>query len=96
MEWEVLAMVYALNKFRHYLLGKKIVFYVDHMAVVHLVNKQQVSGRIARWLLLFIKYDFTVVYKLGQSHVIADTLSRLPNGEATTRLQDQTSDISLF
>ena len=83
-EREVLAMVYALNKFRHYLLGKKIVFYVDHMALVHLVNKQQMYGRIARWLLLFLEYDFTVVYKLGQSHVIADALSRLPNGEATT------------
>jgi hypothetical protein len=39
------------------------------MALVHLVNKQQVFGRIARWLLLFLEYDFTVVYKLGRSHV---------------------------
>ena len=93
---EALAMVYALNKFRHYLLGNKFVFYVDHMALVHLVNKQQVSGRIARWLLLFLEYDFTVVYKPGRSHVMADALSRLPNGEAATGVQDQTSDASLF
>jgi hypothetical protein len=36
---EDLAMVYALHKLRHYLLGNIFVFYVDHMALVHLVNK---------------------------------------------------------
>jgi hypothetical protein len=38
-EKEALAMVYALNKYHHYLLDDKFVFYVDHMALVHLVNK---------------------------------------------------------
>ncbi len=36
---EALAMVYALHKFKHFLLGNKFVFYVDHMALVYLVNK---------------------------------------------------------
>ncbi len=35
IEKEALAMVYALHKFRHFLLGNKIVFYVDHMAFVY-------------------------------------------------------------
>jgi hypothetical protein len=39
IERKALAMVYALHKFRHYLLGNTFVFYVDHMALVHLVNK---------------------------------------------------------
>jgi hypothetical protein len=41
-EREVLTMIFALPKFRHYLLGNKFVFYVDHMALVYLVNKPQV------------------------------------------------------
>jgi hypothetical protein len=36
---KALAMVYALHKFWHYLLGNKFTFYVDHMALVYLVNK---------------------------------------------------------
>jgi hypothetical protein len=60
-------MVFALHKFRHYLLGNKFVFYVDHMALVYLVNKPQVLGRIIRWLLLFLKYDFTIMYKAKQN-----------------------------
>ncbi len=38
-EREALVMVFGLHKFRHYLLGNKFVFYVDHMALVYLVNK---------------------------------------------------------
>jgi hypothetical protein len=55
-------MVNPLHKFKHYLLSNKFVFYVNHMALVYLVKKPQVLRIIARWLLLFIEYDFTVVY----------------------------------
>jgi hypothetical protein len=52
-EREALAMVYALQKFKHYLLGNWFVFYVDHVAFVYLVSRPQVFGKIARWLLFF-------------------------------------------
>ncbi len=68
-----LIIVFSLHKFKHYLLGNKFVFYVNHMALVYLVNKPQVLGRIARWLLLFLKYDFIVVYKLDKTHVVANS-----------------------
>jgi hypothetical protein len=76
---EGLAMVYALHKFRHYLLGNRFVFYVDHMALVYLINKPQVYNRIATWLLLVLEYDFKIMYKPNISHLMANALSRLPN-----------------
>jgi len=72
-------MVYVLHKFRLFLLENNFIFYVDHMALVYLVNKPQVSGRIARWLLLFLEYEFIIDFKLGKTHVVVDALSRLPN-----------------
>jgi hypothetical protein len=51
-EREALAVVYACKKFRHYLLGYRIVFHTDHNSLKHLVNKPDLSGRIARWILL--------------------------------------------
>jgi hypothetical protein len=51
---EDLAMVYALLKFKLYLLGNRFVFYVDHMVLMYLVNKPQVFGRIVRWLIIII------------------------------------------
>ncbi len=68
-----------MHKFRHYLLGNKFVFYVDHMALAYLVNKPQDLGRIVRWLLLFLECDFIVMYKLGKTHVVVDALLRLPD-----------------
>jgi hypothetical protein len=71
-------MVYALHKFRHFLLGNKFIFYVNHMALVYLINKPQLSGRIAKWVLLFLEYEFTIIYKPSRTHVVTDVLSRLP------------------
>jgi hypothetical protein len=47
IEKEALTMVFVLHKFKHYLLGNKLVFYVDHMTLVYLVNKPQVLRRAA-------------------------------------------------
>jgi hypothetical protein len=57
IERETLAMVYVLHKFRHYLLSNRFVFYVDHMILVYLVIKPQVSSRIIRWLLIFLEHE---------------------------------------
>jgi hypothetical protein len=74
---KVLAMVFALHKFKYYILGNKFVLYVDHMALVYLVNKPHVSRKVVRWLLLFLKYDFIMVYKPNKTHVVIDALLRL-------------------
>ncbi len=50
------------------------MFYVDHMVFMFLVSKPQVLGRINRWSLLFLEYDFIVVYKIGKTHVVANML----------------------
>jgi hypothetical protein len=65
-EREGLAMVYALQKFRHYLLGSHFKMYTDHFALRYLVNKPVLGGKICRWLLLFQEYDFEVIVKPGK------------------------------
>lgn len=66
IERETLAMVFVFHKFKHYL----IVFYVDDMALVYLMNKPHVVGCIARWLLLFPEYEFTMIYNPCKTHVM--------------------------
>ncbi len=77
-------MVYVLHKFKHFLLGNKFVFYIEHMAFVYLVNKPQMFERMAKWM-LFLKYEFTIVYKFSKTHVVTDVLSRLPRQLRTIR-----------
>ena len=47
-EQEALGMIFSVQKFRHYLLGNKMIFHVDHDALKYMLNKPQPSGRIAR------------------------------------------------
>jgi hypothetical protein len=93
---EALTMVYVLHKFKHFLLGNKFVFYVNHMALVYLVNKPHVSRRIAIWLLLLLEYEFIVVYKPSRTHVVVDVLSRLPYSSKPLGVLDQIADASLL
>ena len=95
-EREALAMIYSVGKFRHYLLANHFFFYVDHQALIYLVNRPVVSGRIARWMLLLQEYEFEVVYKSGRRHLMADHLSRIESEEEPLGVDDQFPDASLF
>ncbi len=53
------------------------MFYVGHMVLVDMVNKPHVSRRIGKWLLLFTKYDFTLVYNSSRTREIVDVLFTL-------------------
>ena len=51
-EKEFLAVVYALDKFRAYLLRAKIIIFTDHLALKYLLTKQNAKARLIRWVLL--------------------------------------------
>lgn len=51
-EKELLAIVFALDKFRSYLVGAKIVIYTDHAAIRYLLSKKDAKPRLLRWILL--------------------------------------------
>lgn len=57
-EWEGLAMIYAVKKLRHYLLANPFVSYVDHQALLYLVNKPCNIGRIVRWFIILLSLLF--------------------------------------
>jgi hypothetical protein len=95
-EREGLAMVYVLQKFRHYLLGGHFKMFTNHSALNYLVNKPVLGGRICRWILLFQEYDFEIVVKPGRMNKGPDHLSRLEHGEEPTNLDDILLDAQLL
>jgi hypothetical protein len=66
------------------------------MVLVYLVNKPLVLGRITKWLLLFLEYEFTIIYKHGRTHVITNDLSRLLDSSKPLGIPYQVVDASLF
>jgi len=95
-ECEGIAMVYALQKYRHYLLGGHFKMYTDHSALKYLVNKPVFGGKICRWLLLFKEYDFEVVVKPRRLNAGPDHLSRIKTGEEPTNLEEGLPNTHLF
>jgi len=95
-EREGLAMVYVLQKYRHYLLGGHFQMYTYHFSLRYLVKKPVLGGRICQWLLLFQEYEFEVIVKPGKLNVGPDHLSWLGLGEAGGNLDENLLDAQLF
>ena len=67
-EKELLAVVYALEKFRPCILGSKIVIYKDHVALKYLFSKKEAKPRLIRWVLLVQEFDLEIREKKGSEN----------------------------
>ncbi|GJZ54568.1 reverse transcriptase domain-containing protein [Tanacetum coccineum] len=79
MKKELLAVVYAFEKFRSYLVFSKSIVYTDHSALKYLLAKQDAKPRLLRWILLLQEFDVVIRDKKGAENLAADHLSRLEN-----------------
>ena len=76
-EKEFLAVVFALEKFRSYIMGSPVTIFTDHAALKYLLSKQDTKPRLIRWILLCQEFIVTIKDKKGVGNVVADHLSRL-------------------
>ena len=87
-EKEFLAIVYSVNKFKHYITGYEVFINIDHSAIRFIMNKPITNGRITRWLLLLQEFNITVVDRLGKENLLADVFSRINHGEEMDPVND--------
>ena len=76
-EQELLAIIYATEKFRPYVYGRTFELVTDHKPLTHLSTSVSKSERLTRWKLSLSEYSFDVTYKPGKDNVNADVLSRM-------------------
>jgi hypothetical protein len=96
-EKELLAVVFALDKFRSYLLGSKVIIYSDHAALQHLLAKKETKPRLIQWILLLQEFDIEIQDKKGTENVVADHLSRIQFEQPQPLpVHDSFSDEQLF
>ena len=73
---ELVAVVFALKIWRHYLYGEKCRIYIDHKSLKYLLTQKELNLRLRRWLELFKDYDCIINYHLEKANVVADALSK--------------------
>ncbi|CAN6580946.1 unnamed protein product [Malus baccata var. baccata] len=95
-EKELLAVVFALDKFRSYLLGTKVIIYTDHAALKYLLTKKEAKPRLIRWMLLLQEFDIEIRDKKGSENVVADHLSRLVHEEEVVPIPETFPDEQLM
>ena len=95
---ELLAVVFACDKFRSYLVGSPVVVFSDLTALKYLLSKKYSKARLVCWIVLLQEFHNTIIDKKGTKNVVTDHLSRLTTDLRSdiTPIDDYFHDESLF
>lgn len=85
-EQECLAVVWAIKKFRPYLEGYKFTLITDHSSLRWLHNLKNPTGRLARWALELLEYDYEIVHRKGALHYVPNALSRMYESDIEVKI----------
>ena len=81
-EKEMLAVVFACEKFRQFILGSNVIIHTNHAAITYRMSKKEAKPRLIRWVPLLQEFDLEIKDTKGCDNVIADHLSRVERSTA--------------
>jgi hypothetical protein len=96
IEKELLAVVHAINKFRHYITGYQAFVHTDHSTIKFLMNKPVTNPRVTRWLLLLQEFNINVIDRPGKDNLVVDFLYRMIHLGDNAPVEDNFPDENLF
>ena len=95
-EKEFVAVVHAINKFRHYIIWYEIFIHIYHSTIINLMNKPITNGRVTTWLLLLWEFNITILDRPGKENVVANFLSKIHNECGLVLVNDNFPDEHIF
>ena len=88
-EQELLAIIWACEKFRPYLFGVEFDLLTDHKPLTYLSALNLSSSRLIRWKMRLQEYSFKLIHKPGKEHVNADVLSRMYEDDIVAMIKEE-------
>ncbi|WMV13911.1 hypothetical protein MTR67_007296 [Solanum verrucosum] len=73
---ELIAIVFVLKLWRHYLYGVHFVIFIKHRSLQYIISRRDLNLRQRKWLKLLKDYDNIILYRSGKANVVVDALSR--------------------
>lgn len=95
-EKEMLVVVHAINKFRHYITCYQVFIHTDHLTIRYLMNKAITNCRITRWILLMLEFNIMIQDQPGKDNQVVDFLSRFHSPGDQNHVSDNFPDELLF
>ncbi|XP_075079983.1 uncharacterized protein LOC142165301 [Nicotiana tabacum] len=86
----MLAVVFAFDKFRSYLIGSKVIVYTDHAAIRYLIEKKESKPHLIHWVLLLQEFDLEIRDRKRTENQVTDHLLRLEDAEKKVEVEDIT------
>ena len=96
IEKKLLAIVFAFDKFRSYLIGNRVIVHTDPSTIKYLMTKKDVKPRLIIWVLLLQEFDLQIKDKKGIENLVADHLSRLEGPSKEIQINDDFLDEQLL
>ncbi|RDX92931.1 Retrovirus-related Pol polyprotein, partial [Mucuna pruriens] len=93
---ELLAIVFALDKFRVYLLGSRIIVFSNYAALRYLLKKPDAKPRLIWWMLFLQEFNIEIRDKKGAENSVADHLSRIERESEPMPIRDEFPDEQLL
>ena len=76
---EFLAVVFAYDQFRSYIVDSKVIVHTDHVAIKYLMEKKDAKSKLIQYVLLLQEFDLHISDRKGAENTVGDNLSRLEN-----------------
>ena len=80
-ERDMLAILHAVTKWKHYLWGRHFTIHTNHISLKYLLHQKMTTPAQHLWLVKLLGYDCDIEYKQGRENLTADALSRIPSNE---------------
>ena len=85
-EKELMAIVFAIIKWKHYLLGRKIIVKTDQRSLKFIQEQREIGTDYQKWVLKLMGYDFDILFNPGASYKVVDAFSCIPDAQTVVKL----------